>query len=110
MATHELLEWTATEAINHIHSGSITAERYASQLLKRYRESKALNAITWIDENRVLERARTVDAARSKGQTLGAAGRAATRVQRQHKYRGLSNNGGDGGSEGILSSKRRGSR
>jgi Asp-tRNA(Asn)/Glu-tRNA(Gln) amidotransferase A subunit family amidase len=70
-ATNEVLEWTAAEAISHIHRGSITAERYASQLLTRYRECKALNAITWIDENRVLERARSVDAARSKGQAVG---------------------------------------
>ncbi len=71
LAADEALEWTATEAINHIHSGSITAEHYASQLLKRYRASRALNVITWIDENRVIERARSVDAARSKGQELG---------------------------------------
>jgi mandelamide amidase len=71
LAEKEVLEWTAAEAINHIYSGSITAEHYASQLLKRYRESKALNVITWIDENRVLERARSIDDARSKRQTLG---------------------------------------
>src|ERR1700730_15731207 len=57
LAADEVLEWTATEAINHIHSGSITAKHYASQLLKRYRASSALNVITWIDENRVIERA-----------------------------------------------------
>jgi Asp-tRNA(Asn)/Glu-tRNA(Gln) amidotransferase A subunit family amidase len=68
---NELLELTATEAINHIHSGSITAERYASELLGRYRESRGLNAVTWIDEGRVLESARAVDLARSKGRSLG---------------------------------------
>src|SRR6266508_349973 len=67
---NESLDWTATEAINHIQCGSITAESYASQLLQRYRETKALNAITWINENSVLERARSVDAARSSGQKL----------------------------------------
>jgi indoleacetamide hydrolase len=71
LTADEVLEWTAAEAIKHIHSGSITAEHYASQLLKRYRASRALNVMTWIDENRVVERARSVDAARSKGQTLG---------------------------------------
>jgi len=69
--TNELLEWTATEAINQIRSGSITAEHYASRLLERFRETKELNAITWIDESRVLEDARFVDGARSKGQPLG---------------------------------------
>jgi hypothetical protein len=71
LPANEILEWTATEAIDHVHSGSITAEHYRSELLKRYRESKALNVITWMDEDRVLQRARSVDGARSKGQTLG---------------------------------------
>jgi mandelamide amidase len=68
---NELLEWTSAEAIHHIHNGSITAEYYVGQLIKRYRETKTLNAITWIDEDRVLEHARAVDCARRKGQTLG---------------------------------------
>jgi indoleacetamide hydrolase len=70
-AANEVLEWTACEAVNHIRRGSITAERYASQLLQRYRETRDLNAVTWIDEDRVLELARSVDAARSRRQTLG---------------------------------------
>ncbi len=70
-ASNELLEWTATEAVYHIRSGSITAERYASQLLKRHRETKALNAFISLDENRVLEGARSVNVARSKGKPLG---------------------------------------
>jgi|GEM_PF-74976 len=70
-ATNEMLEWTATEVINHIRCGSVTAEHYASELLKRYRETQAWNAITWINEDRVLESARAVDASRSRGQKLG---------------------------------------
>lgn len=70
-APNEVLEWTASEAVQHMRIGSITAEQYASQLLHRYRESKTLNAMTWIDESRLLERARSVDNARSKGQQLG---------------------------------------
>jgi indoleacetamide hydrolase len=70
-AANEVLEWTASEAINRIRSGSITAEHYVSQLLKRHRECKALNVMAWIDEDRVLERARSVDFARSKRQALG---------------------------------------
>lgn len=69
--TSEVLEWTAAQALEHIRRGSITAEGYASHLLGRYREWKILNAITWIDENRVLESARAVDAARTRGETLG---------------------------------------
>jgi len=67
-----LLELTATEAINHIRSGSITAENYVSQLLKRFRETKTLNAVTWIDEGRALEGARSIDVARFNGRTLGS--------------------------------------
>jgi hypothetical protein len=70
-SSNEVLEWAASEAIQLIRTGSITAEQYASQLLQRYREAKTLNAMTWIDESRVLERARSVDNARSKGQQLG---------------------------------------
>jgi indoleacetamide hydrolase len=67
----EIQELTAVDAVSYIHDGSITAERYASELLKRYRESRVLNAITWIDEGRVMESARAVDVLRSKGQQLG---------------------------------------
>jgi mandelamide amidase len=70
----DVSEWSATEAAQHIRSGSITAEAYTSQQLQRYRRFKGLNAITWIDENRVLESARAVDGARSRGQALGPLG------------------------------------
>lgn len=68
----QLIEWTAPEAIYHIRTGSVTAEHYASRLLKRYCECKMLNAVTWIDENRVLESARSVDLARSSGQAMAS--------------------------------------
>lgn len=70
----DVSEWSATEAAGHIRNGSITAEGYASQLLQRYRRFRELNAVTWIDENRVLESARAVDGARSRGQALGPLG------------------------------------
>ena len=68
---NELLEWTAPEVIHHLRSGSITAEHYASQLLKRYRETRSLNAFITLDENRVLEDARAVDVARRNGKRMG---------------------------------------
>jgi hypothetical protein len=67
----ESLEWTAAEAVDHIRRGSITAERYASQLLKRHRETEALKAFITLDEDRVLEAARAVDGARANGRRLG---------------------------------------
>ena len=67
----EMLEFTAVDALRNLRDGSITAEQYATQLLNRYREHKDLNAVTWIDTTKVLERARAVDIARSKGENLG---------------------------------------
>src|SRR5260370_10824485 len=70
-AVNEVLEWNATEAIRHLRDGSITVECYSSQLLKQYRECRRLKTVTWIDENRVLERARSVDMARGGRQPIG---------------------------------------
>src|SRR5258708_7669604 len=70
-AVNELLEGTASEAISRLRDGSIAVECYASQLLKQYRECRRLNTVTWIDENRVLERARSVDMARRGGEAIG---------------------------------------
>src|SRR5262245_60115264 len=67
----EVLEWSVAEAVQHIRNGSITAERYASKLLERCRESRGLNAFITIDEDRVMEAARSVDASRSKGKKAG---------------------------------------
>lgn len=65
---HEL---SAVEAVHRIAAGELRAEDYASRLLARYRELKTLNAVTWIDEARVLEEARTVDRKRSRGERAG---------------------------------------
>ncbi len=70
-ATDELLEWNSLEAVHQIRTGSITAEHYAAQLLKRHRETSALNAFITLYENRVLESARAVDVARSQNKSLG---------------------------------------
>jgi len=64
-------ELTAAEAAWHINQGDLGAEVYATRLLNRYRETKDLHAVTWIDEGRVMERARAVDQARSRGEKLG---------------------------------------
>lgn len=67
-------ELSAAEAVRCIAAGELRAEEYASRLLARYRELKALNAVTWIDEARVLEDARAVDRKRAKGERLGMLG------------------------------------
>jgi len=63
-------ELSAAEAVRCIAAGELRAEEYASRLLARYRELKALNAVNWIDEARVLEDARAVDRRRAKGKRL----------------------------------------
>jgi mandelamide amidase len=66
-----LLELSAEEAVRRIARGELRAEEYASHLLSRSRELKSLNTITWIDEARVLEAARTVDRRRARGERPG---------------------------------------
>jgi mandelamide amidase len=62
---------TAVEAVEHIRTGALKAEAYAARLIERQRTLKHLNAITWMDEGRLLEAARGVDQARSRGNHLG---------------------------------------
>jgi len=71
MTSAFLLELSAEEAIRRIARGELHAEEYASHLLARYREVKSLNAVTWIDDARVLEEARTIDRRRAKGERPG---------------------------------------
>jgi len=61
---------TAIEAVEHIRSGALKAEAYAARLIERQRTLKHLNAITWMDEDRLLEAARGVDRARWRGDHL----------------------------------------
>lgn len=49
--------WTATEVVAHIKAGDISAENYCKQAIKAYQDRKRLNAITWIDEAKLLEAA-----------------------------------------------------
>lgn len=66
-----LANLTATEAAAQIRDGGLTAEAYASALLANWRTNRDLNALTYCDEARVLEAARSVDLARRKGDLLG---------------------------------------
>jgi mandelamide amidase len=67
----EIAELSARAAADYIRRGELTAEHYAQVLLERYKEHKNLNAVTYIDESRLLENAREVDSARSRGAQLG---------------------------------------
>ena len=70
----DLSNLTAVEAVQRIANGELRAEEYALRLLERQRALKSLNALTWIDEARVLEAARAVDDKRRKGAALGPLG------------------------------------
>lgn len=70
----DLSNLTASEAVQRIANGELRAEEYALRLLERQRALKSLNALTWIDEARVLEAARAVDDKRRKGAALGPLG------------------------------------
>lgn len=71
---NDLASLTAIEATRHIASGELRAEEYVLRLLERHRALRSLNAITWIDEVRVLEDAHAVDERRRRGGSLGPLG------------------------------------
>jgi Asp-tRNA(Asn)/Glu-tRNA(Gln) amidotransferase A subunit family amidase len=70
-ANVEIIELSATAAVDRIRRGDLSAERYAQVLLDQYRAHKNLNTVTYIDEAQALEDARAVDQARAKGAQLG---------------------------------------
>jgi indoleacetamide hydrolase len=65
-------ELTASEVVRRIQEGQLRAEDYAAQLLKKYQLVKDLHPVTWIDEAKVLESARSVDRARARGERLAS--------------------------------------
>lgn len=67
----EIVALSARAAADYIRRGELSAERYAQVLVNRYKEHKNLNAVTYIDEARLLEDAREHDRARSRGAQLG---------------------------------------
>ncbi len=68
------IDLSACEAVARIRDGAMKAEAYAARLVERQRALESLNAIAWMDEDRLLEAARLVDTARQRGETLGALG------------------------------------
>jgi Asp-tRNA(Asn)/Glu-tRNA(Gln) amidotransferase A subunit family amidase len=67
----EIVALSARAAVDYVRRGELSAERYARALLSLYKEHKNLNAVTYIDETRLLEEAREVDRARARGAQLG---------------------------------------
>lgn len=67
----DLSSLTAVQAVRLIATGELKAEEYALRLIERHRSLRSLNSLTWIDEQRVLESARSVDERRRAGVKLG---------------------------------------
>ena len=70
----DLSNLTALEAVRRIADGELRGEEDVLRLIERHRALRSLNAITWIEEQRVLEDARSVDLRRRKGEALGLLG------------------------------------
>lgn len=70
VASDELIELSATDAVSALHRGDVKAEDYASALLARAEAAKSLNAFITLDPPRVLEAARTCDRIRASGAPL----------------------------------------
>ena len=71
-STNELVELSAVDVVAKLRNGEVTAERYATALLERCQQGKALNAFITLPQQRVLEAARAADRLRSSGAKLGA--------------------------------------
>ena len=66
-----LTDLTATAAIGLMRSGELSSEQYATALLARCAQFKALNAFITLDPPRVMEQARAADRLRASGAKLG---------------------------------------
>jgi indoleacetamide hydrolase len=71
MTTDQLLNLSATAAVDLMRRGDITAEAYATALLEQARQSAHLNAFRTLHPDKVLEAARAADRKRASGQPLG---------------------------------------
>lgn len=70
----DAIDLSAREAVAAISQGAISAESYAARLIERQRALVALNALTSMDECRLLESARAADKRRARGEKLGPLG------------------------------------
>src|ERR1700740_3820790 len=71
-STKELVELSAVGVVAKLRNGEVTAERYATALLERCQQGKALNAFSTLPQEQVLEAARAADRIRASGAKLGA--------------------------------------
>ncbi len=97
-----VLELGAREAVERIKTGDLRAERYAEQLIAQYHAHRELNAINFISEPRVLEAARAVDQARTKGAKLPALAGLPVAIKDQILAAGYPSTGGNGALKGHI--------
>lgn len=71
-STDEQLAMTASDAVNAIRNGSLTAEAYVTTLLARAEKLADLNSIITLNKDGALAAAKNIDASRRAGNTLGA--------------------------------------
>jgi len=69
--TRALTDLSATEAVAAMREGSISAEEYATALLRRCQDAGNLNAWISLEPERVIEAARAADQLRESGASLG---------------------------------------
>jgi indoleacetamide hydrolase len=67
----EIVALSARAAADYLRRGELSAEGYAQALLDRYKAHTNLNAVTYMDEARLLEDAREIDRVRATGAQLG---------------------------------------
>ncbi|MGB6310013.1 MAG: amidase family protein [Steroidobacteraceae bacterium] len=67
----QLWDLSATEAVERMRRGELSAESYAKALLDRCMSEKSLNAFITVEPERVLSDARAADRLRAKGGQLG---------------------------------------
>jgi Asp-tRNA(Asn)/Glu-tRNA(Gln) amidotransferase A subunit family amidase len=70
----DAIDLSGREAVAHIRNGAMKAEAYAARLIERQRALAELNAIAWMDEERLLEATHGLDQARLRGEPLGLLG------------------------------------
>lgn len=70
MLTSEQLALTASEAVDAIRSGRLSAQRYLTTLLARAEQLSGLNSLIALNRSGALAAARRVDALRASGATL----------------------------------------
>jgi len=72
LSNAELVELSATEAVQLIRQGHITATALVSAVLERARQNRSLNAYISLDEAGALDRARQIDEQIRQGNKTGA--------------------------------------